>query len=146
MIQRFDVADYDETQTFTFKIPLAIPYAEESKDFVRVDGQFEHGGEFYRMIKQKLSHDTLTVIVFKDSETKELHQAVSNFVKSFTDKPTENSSNTKIAFSFIKDYIQNNLEIQHQSNGWEKDFTNVVFNLNLIPTYTSSIIHPPERG
>jgi len=145
MIQRFDAADYDDDQTIAFKIPLALPYAGESKGFIRVDGQFEHDGEFYRMIKQKLSNDTLTIIVFKDAEAKELHKAASNFVKSFTDKPAGSSSNAKMSPTFIKDYIQHELEIENQSNGWEKDLTNIGFDQKLTPTFYSSIIHPPER-
>ena len=146
MIQMLDAENYSESETVTIKIPISIPYAADSKSFERVDGKFEHNGEFYRLVKQKLSQDTLYVVCVKDHENKAIDEAMTSFVKTFTDNPSDNHSNSKILISFIKDYMSQTFAILQESNGWEcdvaKESSYVVFKSVFYP----SIIHPPERG
>lgn len=146
MIQMLDAENYSDSETVTIKIPISIPYAADSKSFERVDGKFEHNGEFYRLVKQKLSQDTLYVVCVKDHENKVIDEAMTSFVKTFTDKPADNHSNSKILISFIKDYMPQTFALLQESNGWERDVAKessyVVFKSAFYP----SIIHPPERG
>jgi len=146
MIQMLDAEDYSDSETITIKIPISIPYAADSKSFERVDGKFEHDGEFYRLVKQKLSEDTLYVVCVKDHENKVIEEAMTSFVKTFTDKPADSHSNSKIIISFIKDYLPQTFALLKESNGWErevmKESSFVVFKSAFYP----SIIHPPERG
>ena len=146
MIQRFDSEQYSDSEIVTIKIPISIPYAMDSKDFERVDGKFEHKGEFYRLVKQKLSQDTLYVACVKDHENKRIDDAMTNFVKTFTDAPVDNHSSSKVVITFIKDYIPQSFTVQHLTVGWETDVVKESSCRVLKSSFTSSIIHPPERG
>lgn len=146
MIQRLDTDDYSQSETVLIKIPISIPYASDESEFERVDGKFEHQGEFYRLVKQKLSQDTLYVVCVKDKENKKIDEAMSSFVKTFTDKPVDTHSNSKLVVSFIKDYIPQSFEVSQQCLGWVTDVANETVCNKLRSSFYPSIIHPPERG
>ena len=146
MIQRLDADDYSASETVTIKVPLTVPYAAASKSFERVDGKFEHKGEFYRLVKQRLADDTLYVVCIKDRQNKRINEAMSTFVKTFTDKPVDQHSSSKIVINFIKDYIQQSFTIQHISMGWATDVVKETSCSILESTFHTSILHPPERA
>ncbi len=146
MIQMLDAENYSDSETVTIKIPISIPYAADSKSFERVDGKFEHNGEFYRLVKQKLSQDTLYVVCVKDHENKVIDEAMTSFVKTFTDKPADSHSNSKILVSFIKDYMSQTFTLLKESKGWEREVIEESSYVVFKSTFYPSIIHPPERG
>jgi hypothetical protein len=145
-IQRFDAKLYDESETFTIKVPISIPYAVDQQDFERVDGEFEYHGQFYRMVKQKLSNDTLQIVCIKDQHGTRLAQALNDYVKSFTDKPVQGKANGKTTITLIKDYILSSYTIGHSSCGWSTMISLQSRASNLVPSFCSSIVHPPERA
>jgi len=144
MVQRLDSESYGESETVTLKIPVAIPYAMDDIEFKRVDGKIEHEGEFYRLVKQKLSQDTLTIICIKDNKARKISEAFTSYVKTFTDNQSDHST-SKISISLTKDYIAQTFELRNISNGWVMDVVKEGHCVNLIPSYFSSIVHPPER-
>jgi hypothetical protein len=145
-IQRFDTQGYDESETFTIKVPISIPYAVDQADFERVDGEFEHQGQFYRMIKQKFSHDTLHIVCIKDQQETRITQALKDYVKSFTGKSDPGKSDSKLTVSFIKDYIASSYNSGHSANGWSIKISLQGYAENLTPSFFASIVHPPERA
>jgi hypothetical protein len=58
--EQFDAENYTAEEVI-IKVPIAIPYATDSKGYERVDGEFEHNGEFYRLVKQKISLLSLAI-------------------------------------------------------------------------------------
>ena len=145
MVSKFDREDYSPEETITIKIPVSIPYAADYEDYIRVDGKFEHKGEVYRLVKQKLASDTLYVVCISDPENKRIGEALTSYVKTFTDTPDQHSG-SKVIVSFIKDYIPQTFSLQHNAEGWETDVVRQTSCLELVPSFTPSIIHPPERG
>lgn len=145
MMKKLDHAEYNESDMVTIKIPIAIPYAVDSQDFERVDGLFEHKGEFYRLVKQRLSQDTLHVVCVKDYELAYINQAWEDYVKTFTDNHSDNSA-TKTFSTLMKDYIPRTFAIIHFSPGWESDVKPQSYINFLVSSYYPSIIHPPERA
>ena len=146
VLKKLERNGYDESQTVTLKVQISIPYGVENSDFERVDGMFEHHGEFYRLVKQKYEKDTLTVICIKDFEIKRIKQALTNYVKTFTDQGTEQHQNTKPTVNFIKDYIPQTFSLKSSSLGWESEVIKETVYNALLSSFASSIIHPPERG
>lgn len=123
LVRRLDMGNYKDAETVTIKIPLAIPYAADSQDFERVDGEFEHNGEIYRLVKQRLCHDTLFIVCVRDSESKHIMKAISDLVKTFTDNPADTKhSNTKTFFSFSKDYLSGSFSLSLSAEGWHSSF------------------------
>jgi hypothetical protein len=145
LIQRLDLADYNESEAVTLRIPISIPYAIDAKEFERVDGEFEHQGEYYHLVKQRLSQDTLYIVCIKDNNSKRIHQALEDYVKTFTDNPAGGTNSVKVIPTFIKEYVSASFEMKHISSGWVLPVNNSSFATVFIDSFTASIIHPPER-
>lgn len=116
----FDEERHSIAQEVTIKVPLTIPYGTDAKEYTRVDGEFEYQGEFYRLVKQRFKKDTLYIVCVKDSTSKKIHRALTDYVKTFSDKPTAEKGNSKTTPSFIKDYLSTTTELQLQNDGWHK--------------------------
>lgn len=111
MVKAFDEDQYDITKAVVIRMPIAIPYAVDSRSFERVDGAFEYKGEFYRLIKQKFERDTLQVLCIKDERHREIHQELVRYA--------EAGSNVVSTIGFIKDYLPNITILCCLSLGWE---------------------------
>ena len=146
IIERLDLADYQESQTVTIKIPMAIPYTAGSENYERVDGEFEHEGEFYRMVKQRHFEDTLYVVCIKDDQAKRIDQALTDYVKTFADEPADGKNSQKMTINFIKEYMTSSCVIRHISSGWSLDVSNPSVAATFKSSYSPSFVHPPERA
>ncbi|MBK5279649.1 MAG: hypothetical protein JJE09_12380 [Bacteroidia bacterium] len=144
MRHKFDDQNYSH-QEVIFKIPLAIPYSTDSKEYTRVDGEFEHNGDVYRLVKQRLQSDTLYIVCIKDNTSKRINQALEDYVKTFTDKPYSSKGKSKSFNNLIKDFLTTSLSIEKQNSGWEKvfDFFPIEICSDLI---TLSHTGPPPRA
>ena len=144
MRQHFDDENFIH-QEVTFKLPLTVPYSTDSKEYSRVDGEFEHNGEVYRLVKQRLQSDTLYIVCVKDITTKRINQALTDYVKSFTDKPINSKGNSKTIQNLIKDFLCCSISIKKQTDGWEKtiSFHFIEHHYELV---TSSLTGPPPRA
>jgi hypothetical protein len=111
---------FSTDETVALKIPLALPYATDMLDFERVNGQFEHEGELYRLVDKKLSNDTLTLVCLRDSKHGEIKDAQTRFVKTFADNSSDASSHQK-TFMLIKDYLGTAIQIENTNSGWQID-------------------------
>ena len=118
LVQRLDNDDYLVEETVTLKVPLALPYHIDSDEFERVDGEIEHNGEFYQLVKQKLEKDTLYIVCIKDHDSKRIKQALTDYVKTFTDKPIDAKHSGKVFSGFIKDFLPSSIELASASSGW----------------------------
>lgn len=120
MLNRLDNELYDEAETITLKCPLALPYHVDSESYHRVDGVVEHNGEFFRLVKQKLERDTLYIVFIKDHDSQRIANALSDYVKTFTDKPVDAKQSVK-QFSVIKDFLSTSTKVLPASAGWDHD-------------------------
>jgi hypothetical protein len=138
----FDESTFNQFQTITIKIPLAIPYYSNT-DFERVDGEIEHNGEFYRLVKQKYEKDTLHIVCVRDFKSESIKQALTDYVKTFSEHSSDGKS-TQTAPSFIKDYISTQFQMTPSAQGWKSDIrfglTEKMF-ISFSPTLNSP---PPE--
>jgi hypothetical protein len=117
LTQRLDSHQYNDTETFTLKVPMAVPYQADT-EYERVDGEIEHNGEFYRLVKQKLSQDTLYIVCLKDNASKNIKRALGDYVKTFTDKPVDTKHNAKTFLTLIKDYLPTSIGVISLTEGW----------------------------
>lgn len=115
MTQRLDNENYNAAETVTIKIPLTVPYNTFGQDYERMAGSFEHHGEFFNLVKQKLEKDTLYIVCIKDHKEKQLHAAMTDFIKLSTDLPTSSQQTLKLLSGLIKDYIPATLTILPQN-------------------------------
>ncbi|AYB29675.1 hypothetical protein [Chryseolinea soli] len=147
MIEMLDAGEYTPSETILIKIPIAIPYMADASRFERVDGTFERGGEFYRLVKQRYSRDTLFMVCVKDQQRKSIQETLASFVKTFTGKPTNTQhGSSKILPTLIKDYVAQTFAIHSVSPGWAHNVVKATPVILPTSDHYSSIIHPPERG
>lgn len=141
----FDSDEYERQHEVTIKVPLTVPYAVDSKEYTRVDGEFEHQGEIYRMVKQKLKSDTLYIVCIKDETSKDIGQAIAEYVKSFTDKPASEKNQSKLLQNLIKDYIATSTTLQTRNTGWS--YTVLAGEIVVsYPAGASSSTSPPPKA
>jgi len=107
MAQRLDTESYTAEETITVKIPFALPYWVDSNDYERISGEFEHNGEFYKLVKQELKKDTLYVVCIRDSKEKRNFNFMSGFAKLSTDVPASSKNTLKLFASLLKDFVPN---------------------------------------
>ena len=101
------------------KNPRSCPLPNRFEDYERVDGEFEHQGEFYRLVKQKYQNDTLFMVCIKDHASKRIEQAVTDYVKTFTDKPIDAKHSGKVSTNFIKDFLPSRITHKRDFNRLE---------------------------
>lgn len=144
MLKKLDAGIYDGQDEITIKFPLAIPYLSDAADFERVDGRFEHEGQVYRKVRQRYSQDTLTVVCVKDHTGTQLHQALKSYLKTFSDKHADSGQTSKTSFTLIKAYFTSLLHLESRATGWHCGLSTVRTDVAFIPSFSASIIHPPE--
>lgn len=142
--QRLDSDNYTNSETITIKVPISIPYYGDTQ-FERVTGQFEHQGEFYRLVKQKFENDTLHIVCFRDEKTKQIEQALTAYVKTFRDHDqSTGNTNSKIVPSFIKDFISTTFGLDHLNKGWSIVIEYPLVKDSLLENLSSTPYPPPE--
>jgi hypothetical protein len=86
------------------RIPMALPYPMVA-GYESIDGEFEHNGEFFKLVKQKLENDTLNIVCIRDHKQKELFGALKDFIKLSNDLPTSHPQQAVLLLSkVLKDY------------------------------------------
>jgi hypothetical protein len=142
-----DEEQYSGADAMTFRVPLTVPYSTYQQDYERVSGEFEHDGEVYRLVKQKLLRDTLYIVCVKDIKSKKINQALIDYVKTFTDKPVNAKQQSgKQVLSFMKDYLNTGVSVESQSSGWKEAVVYGEFTRHYLSTFASRIKYPPKQN
>lgn len=129
-----------------FKVPLAIPYAVDATEYSSVDGEFEHQGEVFRLVKQKLTHDTLYIVCVKDNASKKINQAPADYVKTFSDKPFNAKQNSKTIQPISKDFFSITTALTSGQSGLDLAVHNQVpLDSFYSFRFQASINQPPEH-
>jgi hypothetical protein len=147
--KKIDNDQYKEDQTITIKIPLTLPYPVQQDEFQRVQGDFEHQGEFYKLVKQKYSNDTLYVVCIKNAEEKKAFTVFSDLVKLSTDQTSSTShhQSSKTIVSIIKDYNPAVEEISFTPPlGIDLANSFTFFSTNILSQDLTVFSPPPELG
>jgi hypothetical protein len=139
--KRLDDSNYSESETVTLKVPVTIPYYGDTK-YERVDGEIEYNGQFYRLVKQKLEKDTLYIVCLKDLQSKRIKQALADYVKNFSEHSSDNTS--KVAPSFIKDYINTEFKFLSSNAGWTQDLQFGLTEQQVKEVVLTNLSPPPE--
>lgn len=141
--ERLDSENYQESETVTIKVPLVVPYFPNT-EFERVNGEIEHNGEFYRLVKQKLVNDTLHIVCIRDTNSKHIKHALTDYVRTFTDQ-SANTSQGKTVPVFIKDYIATVFKLATLSEGWNVELSFCTIEDQFI-FHSQTILSPPPEA
>ena len=102
---KLDRNQYSEEHTVELRIPVTLPYPIYSRGFERVNGRFEHEGEFFRLVKHKFQNDTLYIVCIRDHETRELVETMDDYVELTWALPGTNEEAWNFVSKLIKDYF-----------------------------------------
>ncbi len=144
LVKRLDNQQYSKNETITLKIPFTVPYQLNSNGYERVDGQIRYEGEFYRLVEQKLSRDTLYIVCIKDQASNRIMQALEDYVKTFTDQPSQAKNTGKSFISFIKDFLPTSILVSSISNGWNSTVVPVLFSEDFTSRSLAVFTPPPQ--
>jgi hypothetical protein len=142
LMQQFDADEYNRLETVTIKVPISIPYFPNT-DFERVDGEVEHQGQSYRLVKQRYTNDTLFIVCVRDVEGGNLKQALSDYVKTFTDHPGQQTPGKTVP-TFIKEYLISETYLNNASAGWSYGLTTSSAEASLHAVVLGTSSPPPE--
>ena len=109
-------------------------------------GEFEHAGEFYKGIKQKLENDTLYIVCVKDNTKKDLSKTMNDYAKVINDLPAKSKSTNALLSKLIKEYVSfHSVVLLNQSYGEVFTFCSYEKPFHLLKQSTSVLSPPPEK-
>jgi hypothetical protein len=140
---RLEAGKYSEDETTLLKIPMAMPYPVYNEGYQPFQDEFEHQGNFYKGIKQKLQGDTLYIVCIKDTSKKRLVGTMNKYAKDSNDLPTQEKKQTlsKLLSEYESFY---SIEIIH-NDGWCRVAKYTLSSLEVINP-DLPILSPPPRG
>jgi hypothetical protein len=139
-----DKQSYCTDETVTLKLPLSVPYQIDQDEYQNVSGEIEYHGEFYRLVKQRLSNDTLYVVCFMDKQSKNIKQTFDDYAKTLSDKNEGNKSDAKLFQSLIKEYLSAVLTMESHNGGWCNTLNSIFIPAAHNAVYIPSAAQPPE--
>jgi hypothetical protein len=117
LIKRLDADQYLPEETFEIKIPVTLPYPIQATDFQRVDGNFEHNGEVFKLVKQKLQNDTLYVVCIRNHQVEQLKITLTDYVELTNSLPGTNQKALNFLGKLVKDFCsQQDFNFLHDSS------------------------------
>ncbi|HRI78881.1 MAG TPA: hypothetical protein PLR06_05030 [Cyclobacteriaceae bacterium] len=128
------------------RIPVNYHGFSESKAWESADGKFEYDGQVFRIVSKKFTQDAMYMACVKDHEGTRIRQQAEEFAESFSDKPGTSRQSTKTISGFIKDYLVESISVKSSVEGWELIVVTSLNSKFFVSTFSSSIIHPPERA
>jgi hypothetical protein len=146
LLQQFDADVYNRSQALAIKIPAKASQEYQSRDFQRIDGEFEKSGNIYRLIKQRVYMDTFHIIYIKDIRGTAINLALKDYAKSFSEQqPLGDGQQPFVLPLFMKEYWVRSFFLEHDYSGWTHDVAHQSPTTTFISSYSPSIVHPPER-
>jgi hypothetical protein len=134
---------YSEEEAVLLKIPMALPYPVYNEDYQPLQGEFEHQGNYYKGIKQKLEGDTLYIVCVKDNNKKRLDSTMNKYAKETNDLPTQEKKQT--LSKLLKEYESRaSIEII-QNHGWCSIAKYTPCSFDVIQQ-NFPILSPPPKG
>jgi hypothetical protein len=115
LLRRLDAGAYSSDEAIVLTIPLSLPYPVGEADYERVNGDFQHNGESYKLIKQKLENDTLFVVCIKDHESTKIQAAYADFTKFAHNVPVDNKKAIDFLTKLYKDFRSTEFRILYKS-------------------------------
>jgi hypothetical protein len=115
---RLDIGSYHPAETFEVKIPLTLPYPVNAESFQRLNGKFEHEGEFYKLVKHRLINDTLIVVLIKHKELKKLSVAFNEFTSRSHQPSAPAEKSAFHVFKLLSDFDREKFLELERSERW----------------------------
>lgn len=137
--------DVPNSPEMIIQIPMRNSSEVQYRNWEKASGQFDYEGETYRIVMQKYTQDAVYIACVKDQNISRINQQLEDFAQTFTDKPVDAKQSVKSLTGFIKDYLPCMISVRQSVVGWYSETSYNLEGQSLIPTFSPSIVHPPER-
>ncbi len=144
LTERLDADKYSAEETIQIKIPVTMPYPLQQTGYERVNGKFEHQGQFYRLVKQKLENDTIYIICIRDIEEKGLRTSMKNYLEKTTDLPMSSKNALQAMGKLLKEVRITYFNLKSQTSGWSQNLQRPEMTFNTHEPVHSLSSPPPE--
>ncbi len=119
-----DNNSYDDAQLVELKIPINVPYQNNTTVFERYNGEVELNGTLYKYVKRKVANDTLYLMCIPNTKKMHLETAKNDFFKISNDLVQNNNSKKS----------DNSLSV---FKNLQPVFNDSFFNLNIISPFSN---------
>ena len=104
LLHRLDADAYSSDDVVVLTVPLSLPYPVHDVEYERADGEVEYRGEYYRLVKQKVQHDTLFMVCVKDHQQKRLDRTMNEYTNLANSLPNSAKSTMDLMSKIFKDF------------------------------------------
>ncbi len=87
-----DKAEYNEADLITIKVPLSLPYQNDTKEFERLEGEINFKGKIYKYVKRKIEKGEFVLMCLPDKNKMKIEEAKEDFFKNSNDLGQNNSN------------------------------------------------------
>lgn len=115
LLSRLDADAYSDDEVVVLSIPFTLPYPVNEGTFERIDGDFQHHGKHYKLVKQKLENDTLFVVCIHDREATKIANVLSDYSKVANNIPAGSKQALSFLSKIYKDYNTTEFKIFYKS-------------------------------
>lgn len=113
--KKIDNDNLRDQQTFLIKIPVTLPYPINDS-YERAHGEFEYNGEYYRLVKQKFSNDTIHMVCVKNDRKNHLNTVLVEYSKKSND--LDGATTPNLLSKIYHDFSVNELIHIIEGNAW----------------------------
>jgi len=144
IVQVADAGTYTTSDEIVFQVPITLPYTTTQHEFTRANGSFEHDGEFYQVIKQRIVGDRLVLICLKNQQQKKLTHALTDLAKVAHNLPGDAKQTLQTLAKLFKDYQSTDTPLLHTGSAWSLEIGTTHHIISCDPP-PAEITGPPPR-
>lgn len=104
LLHRLDADIYPAQDVVILTVPISLPYPILDAGYQRADGEIEHRGEFYQLVKQKVENDTLFMVCIKDHNQKRIAQTMNEYTQLSNNLPASTKNTMDLLGKMFKDF------------------------------------------
>lgn len=143
---KLEKESYREDELIRIKVPIQLPYYNNTQDFEKVYGAAEVEGVVYHYVKRRIWHDSLELLCLPDHSVKELQTAKTEFFRQSMDGSAAQSEKkpATIIKIVLPDYCQELTEFAADNVVTLSKFTTTPGYPNLPAGFHSKALKPPR--
>lgn len=144
---QLDNHQYNESELTELRIPLNMPYQNNSSEFERVYGEITYNGIIYSFVKRKIEDGYLVLKCIPNKQKESIQKEGHELAKSYNGIDQDQKSSTpsgKPVKSTITEYVQNNLSLSIHSINVESLLSSIIITSHVCAGYKNLLTQPPD--
>lgn len=119
LLHRLDADEYASDDIEVLTIPFNLPYPiSQDGGYQETDGEFEHNGSYFNIVKQKIANDTLYLVCVKNHQEKQLVSKLNEYSNLMNNVPSGTKQTVELFGKLFKDYTSFALTSTVHNEGW----------------------------